>query len=72
MLFEIASLPPKDALDNATNTANPPEDIEDANTEVEMVQEYVIKVNNHQTVGGDKFHDNDSNTVLALRCCLAL
>ena len=64
MLFEITSLPPKDALEKATNVPNPPEDVVDANTEVKMVQECII-VNNNQTVGSDKAHGNDSKTVLA-------
>ena len=46
------------------NYPNPPEDIVDTNKEVEMVQEYII-ANNNQTVGSDKAHGNDSNTVLA-------
>ena len=64
MLLDIASLPPKDALNKAINAANPPEDVVDTDTEVEMVEQCIIKSNN-QTVGSDKVHDNDSITVLA-------
>ena len=55
-LSEITS-PPKDVLDNATNVPNTP-------SEVEVEQNYINKVSD-QTVGGDKVHDNDLNTVLA-------
>ena len=51
-------------LDNATNVPNTPSDFEEANTEVEMVHEYINKVAD-KTVGGDKVHDNNSNTLLA-------
>ena len=63
-LLEITSPPPKDVLDNPTNVPNAPSDVEDANTEVELVQEYIEEVNVH-TVGSDKVHDSNSNTVQA-------
>ena len=64
MLLDIASLPPKDALYKATNATNPPEDVVDTDTEVEIVQEYII-ANNNRTEGSDKVHNNNSITVLA-------